>query len=166
MNRKVLFISYDGMTDQLGQSQVLPYLCRLSAMGYEFTLLSFEKKEKYKNQSALIESICRENNIRWVPEFFSSRPPVLSKIYDAWKMKRRVSKLQKEHQFGFTHCRSYVPVAAGLTLFQKYKVPYLFDMRGFWVDERVDNGQWNLKNPFYRVAYNFYKKKEKKYFSN
>ncbi len=29
-NKKVLFISYDGMTDQLGQSQVIPYLKALT----------------------------------------------------------------------------------------------------------------------------------------
>jgi hypothetical protein len=37
------------MTDPLGQSQVLPYLCKLAAEGFEFTLLSFEKKNDMKN---------------------------------------------------------------------------------------------------------------------
>lgn len=166
MNKRVLYISYDGMTDQLGQSQVLPYLVKLSAMGYEFTLLSFEKKEKFQKLSSTIESICKKHNIRWVPEFFSSRPPLLSKVYDGWKMKRAVAKLHREYQFTFTHCRSYVAAAAGLMLLKKQGVPFLFDMRGFWVDERVDNGQWNLKNPIYRFAYKFYKKKEKKYFGS
>lgn len=163
MNKKVLYISYDGMTDQLGQSQVLPYLVKLSAMGYEFTLLSFEKRDKYEKQAAVIEDICKKNNIRWVPEFFSSRPPVLSKLYDAWKMKRAVRRLHREQHFAFTHCRSYVAAAAGLKLLKKKGVPFLFDMRGFWVDERVDNGQWNLANPLYKLAYKFYKKKEKSY---
>jgi glycosyltransferase involved in cell wall biosynthesis len=36
----------------------------------------------------------------------------------------------------------------------------IFDMRGFWADEKVDNGQWNLRNPFYKKLYQFYKKKE------
>ena len=154
------------MTDPLGQSQVLPYLCKLAAEGFQFTLLSFEKKERYEKSRSVIEAICKENNIRWAPAFFSKRPPVLSKIYDGWKMKRIANRLHKEQEFAFIHCRSYVAAAAGLQLFKKYKIPFLFDMRGFWVDERVDNGQWNLKNPFYKIAYRIYKKKERKYFDN
>jgi glycosyltransferase involved in cell wall biosynthesis len=165
MIKKILYISYDGMTDPLGQSQVLPYLCKLAAMGYEFTLLSFEKKDRYKKSSPVIEAICKANNIRWAPAFFSKRPPLLSKLYDGWKMKKKAAQLYKEHRFAFTHCRSYVAAAAGLSLFKQYNIPFLFDMRGFWVDERVDNGQWNLGNPLYKAAYTLYKKKEKEYFS-
>ena len=33
MSSRVLYISYDGMTDALGQSQVLPYLCGLAQRG-------------------------------------------------------------------------------------------------------------------------------------
>ncbi|MEI2756039.1 MAG: glycosyltransferase [Chitinophagaceae bacterium] len=96
--------------------------------------------------------------------FFRKRPPVFSKIYDGWKMKRIANRLHKENEFAFIHCRSYVAAAAGLQLLKKHKIPFLFDMRGFWVDERVDNGQWNLKNPLFKIAYRLYKKKEKKYF--
>ena len=38
-----LFLSYDGMTDSLGQSQVLPYLVGLSKHNYHITIISFEK---------------------------------------------------------------------------------------------------------------------------
>ena len=162
--KKILYISYDGMTDPLGQSQVLPYLCKLAAEGFAFTLLSFEKKERYEKSRSIIEAICKENNIRWAPAFFSKRPPVLSKIYDGWKMKRIANRLHREQRFAFIYCRSYVAAAAGLQLRNKYKIPFLFDMRGFWVDERVDNGQWNLKNPLYKIAFRIYKNKERKYF--
>lgn len=70
MNKKILYISYDGMTDPLGQSQVLPYLCKVAAEGFQFTLLSFEKKERYEKSRSVIEAICKENNIRWAPVFF------------------------------------------------------------------------------------------------
>ena len=38
--RRVLFISYNGMLDPLGQTQVLPYLRELGKKGVQFTLLS------------------------------------------------------------------------------------------------------------------------------
>ena len=40
---RVIYISYDGMSDQLGQSQVLPYIEGLSKFGHTFELISFEK---------------------------------------------------------------------------------------------------------------------------
>lgn len=163
MPKKVLYISYDGMTDPLGQSQVLPYLSGLNKKGYEFTLLSFEKKDRYQSSASIIEKLCRENNIRWEPLFFTSQPPLLSKLYDNYKMKKRVRELHRKHQFDFLHCRSYVAASAGLQLFKKKGIPFLFDMRGFWVDERVDNGQWDLKNPLFHLAYKLFKKKEKRY---
>ena len=39
--RRALFLSYDGMTDPLGPSQVLPYLVGLAARGHRITLISF-----------------------------------------------------------------------------------------------------------------------------
>ena len=42
-DKRVLYLSYNGMLDPLGQSQVLPYLKELSKLGVRFTLLSFER---------------------------------------------------------------------------------------------------------------------------
>ncbi len=44
MTKQILYVSYDGMTDPLGQSQVLPYIEGLSKYGYQYTLISCEKK--------------------------------------------------------------------------------------------------------------------------
>lgn len=44
----VLYVSYDGMLEPLGQSQVIAYLERLAA-NYEFHLLSFEKAADWNN---------------------------------------------------------------------------------------------------------------------
>jgi glycosyltransferase involved in cell wall biosynthesis len=164
MDKKVLYISYDGMTDPLGQSQVIPYLQGLSAKGYQITLLSFEKKAKYEKLAGHIRSKLEASGIHWQPYFFTKRPPFLAKIYDVWRLKKAAEQLYKKEKFDFLHCRSYVSAEAGLYLSKRYSVPFLFDMRGFWVDERVDNGQWNLSNPFFRFFYNRYKKKEKTYF--
>ncbi|HWR33667.1 MAG TPA: hypothetical protein VN451_09080, partial [Chitinophagaceae bacterium] len=116
MIRKILYISYDGMTDPLGQSQVLPYIIELSKQGYRFTVLSFEKKKKYQQEKAIIEKITKENYINWVPLFFSSRPPVLSKIYDRWKLFRKAFQLHRREKFAMVHCRSYIAAEAGLKL--------------------------------------------------
>ena len=49
---------------------------------------------------------------------------------------------------------------------KKFGTKFIFDMRGFWADERIDGGLWDLKSPIFRVVYNYFKKKEISYFMN
>ncbi len=154
------------MTDPLGQSQVLPYIIELSKKGYQFTILSFEKRKRFDSEKDIIEKIAKENSIEWVPLFFTSKPPVISKIYDRWNLLRTAFELQRKNNYDIVHCRSYIAAEAGLKLKKKFGIKFLFDMRGFWADERVDNGQWDLEKTLYRKLYHHYKKKEKQFFLN
>lgn len=160
--KKVLYITYDGLTDPLGQSQILPYLKGLSQYGYRFTILSFEKKDRFQKERAIIEQISIESGMEWVPLSFTSSPPLISKIYDAVRMKKKAAELQRKKHFDMVHCRSYVAADAGLYLKQKFGVKFFFDMRGFWADEKKD-GTWNIKNPVFNGVYKYYKRKEEKF---
>ena len=163
MVKHVLYLSYDGMTDPLGQSQVLPYIIGLTKVGYSFHLVSFEKPGRYNENRLTIEAICKENNIDWHPLKYTKRPPLLSTVWDVVKMRRLSKQLHKEHGLSLIHCRSYISALIGLSFKRKKGIPFLFDMRGFWADERVDGGLWNLHNPLYRWVYNFFKKKEQSF---
>lgn len=162
--KKVLYISYDGMTDALGQSQVLPYIIGLSERGYSFHLISFEKKIKFEKVGQNIEQLCSKNNINWYPQYYTKTPPVLSTMYDLIKLQRLSSKLVREKGIDFLHCRSYLPSLIALKIKKKSGVPFIFDMRGFWGDERVEGNIWSLSNPVFKWIYNFFKKKEKEFF--
>ncbi len=148
------------MTDPLGQSQVIPYVLGLARQGYQFTILSFEKKKNYLAHHQTIESILQPAGIRWVPLRFSTRPPLLSKLYDAIKMRSKAFQLHRQYGFDMTHCRSYPAADVGLRLKRKKNVRFFFDMRGFWADEKKDGGAWDQKNPLFRRVYKYYKKKE------
>src|SRR5215212_4712367 len=50
--RRVLFISYNGMLDPLGQTQVIPYLRELAKRGVRYTLLSFERDKAFTAEGA------------------------------------------------------------------------------------------------------------------
>ncbi len=163
-NKKVLYISYDGMTDPLGQSQVIPYLRELTKVGYQFTLLSVEKKKRLVESGPAVKKMLAEMGIEWVTLTFTTQPPILSKIYDQYKLNAKAKQLHRSKRFDMIHCRSYVAAEAGTKLLHRFDVPFLFDMRGFWVDERVDSGHWDIKKPLFRTLYKRYKKKEKEYF--
>jgi len=164
MDKHILYLSYDGMTDPLGQSQVLPYIIGLTKEGYSFHLVSFEKPDRYLQNRTTIEAICKEHNIDWRPLKYTKRPPLLSTVWDVFKMKKVAIELHKKHSLSLIHCRSYISALIGLSFKRNYKVPFLFDMRGFWADERVDGGLWNLKNPIYKKVYQYFKRKEVQFF--
>lgn len=163
MNKNVLYISYDGLTDPLGQSQILPYLIGLSKEGYSFHIISFEKPARFEQHKDFIQEICDTNNIIWHPLTYTKRPPLLSTMWDVHRMKKCALRLHKKHSFSIVHGRSYLSALVGLRL-QHKGVKFVFDMRGFWADERIEGGIWNKKNPLFRWVYNYFKRKECTFF--
>lgn len=162
--KNVLYLSYDGMTDPLGQSQVLPYIIGLSTKGFRFHLISFEKPDRFSKLKDDIQSICDKNGIAWHPKIYTKNPPLLSTLYDVWRMRNLSFELYKTHRFSIIHCRSYLSAMVGLVMKKKFKTKFLFDMRGFWADERVEGNIWSLSNPIFKIIYNFFKRKERKFF--
>lgn len=163
---EVLYMSYDGMTDPLGQSQVIPYLQGLSELGLHFTLISFEKEERFEKFRNTIGSILQKSNIDWIPISYTKKPPILSTIYDVLRLHQRAFKLNKQKKFAVVHCRSYISALVGLAMKKKLGTKFIFDMRGFYADERVDGGLWPLNNPLYKTVYDFFKRKEKEFLTN
>jgi glycosyltransferase involved in cell wall biosynthesis len=159
----ILYLSYDGLTDPLGQSQILPYLTALTGYGHRISIISFEKNDRFNAGRHVIEDICKKNNIAWYPLGYTKNPPVLSTLLDLRRLRKKISSLQKQSHFSVVHCRSYITALAGLWMKKKWSVKFIFDMRGFWADERVEGGLWNLKNPLYHFIYRYFKKKEKQF---
>jgi len=153
----VLYMTYDGLTDPLGQSQVLPYLVGLSARGHRVTILSCEKASAMRRDGAAIRKLCEEAGIEWRPLSYHKNPPVLSSVLDLVLLRRAAVQLHLERLFDLVHCRSYIPAAAGLQLKRRFGVPLLFDMRGFWPEEKTEGGSWELDNPVFRLVYRYFK---------
>ena len=150
----------------MGQSQVLPYLEGLSQQGFRFTLLSFEKKEIFKQFGITIQEKCDKAGIEWVPLFFHTRPPVIAKIFDRYKLFSTAKRLHRQRKFSLIHCRSYIAAELGLAFKKKYDIKFLFDMRGFWADEKSESGHWNQEKWMYRKIYKHYKNKEREFVQN
>lgn len=160
---KALYLSYDGMTDPLGGSQVLPYLQGLVKRGHRFWLVSFEKPEADERAWQRVRAVCAEAGISWHPLRYHKRPPILSTLWDLMAMRRAASRLQRRIGFDLVHCRSYVPALVGLKLKRRFGVPFLFDMRGFWPEEKLEGGGWS-RNALLRAAYRYFKRRERDFF--
>jgi glycosyltransferase involved in cell wall biosynthesis len=166
MEKRILYLTHDGLTDPLGQSQILPYLVGLSRNGFRITIVSFEKPDRFESGERNIRKICDDVGISWLPLRYHRTPPVIATLCDVLKLRRVASRLVRQHRYSIVHCRSYVTSLAGLHLKFRYGLRFIFDMRGFWADERVEGGLWNLENPIFRTIYRYFKKRELEFIKN
>ena len=90
---KILYISYDGLTDPLGQSQILAYLSKIANDNVQIDIVSFDKKINFNANHATIEDCIKNININWYPLFYSKYPPIFSTLWDISKGFIKISKL-------------------------------------------------------------------------
>jgi glycosyltransferase involved in cell wall biosynthesis len=149
----LLYISYDGALEPLGQSQVLCYLQRLGQC-HRIILVSFEKVEDWdqaERREALRVQI-RQAGIHWIPLRYHRKPSALATAYDIAKGMVVGAWAVLRYRVRIVHARSYVPSVIALVLKKMFGLKYVFDMRGFWADERVDGELWEAGSRLYRVA--------------
>jgi glycosyltransferase involved in cell wall biosynthesis len=156
----VLYLTYDGLTDPLGQSQILPYLMGVADAHTKIWIISFEKPHNFERNEGVVRELIKDTAIQWVPLRYTKKPPVLSTLFDMFRMNAKALELHRRHSFKIVHCRSYLSALIGERM-KRRDVRLLFDMRGFWADERLDLRAWNIANPLYRTIYNFFKRKER-----
>lgn len=157
---RVLYISYDGMLEPLGQSQVLAYLQHLSS-DYRIHLISFEKGADWAaadRREALRRRIAAAG-IGWMPLRYHKAPSGPATAYDIAVGTIVALWLTLRHRIRIVHARSYIPALMALAAQRLLGARFLFDMRGLWADERVDAGLWSAAGRFYRVT----KKLERKF---
>lgn len=149
---RLLYISYNGLMEPLGQSQVWQYLQPLSD-DHEITLLTFEKpgdlqdEEGFKRHKAEIE----EAGIRWVPLRYHKTPSLPATLYDLGKGFYAAARLVRRQDIEAVHARGHIPAVLALYLKRTLGTRFLFDMRGFWADAWAEGGRGSTSSPVYRV---------------
>lgn len=150
----MLYLSYDGALEPLGQSQVVPYLRGLAGLGAAITLISFEKRHDLRalgRVAALSEQLAR-HGIRWIPLAYHKRPSVPATLYDVAAGVAHGARVVRRERIEIVHARSYVAGLMAWLLKRVFGLWFLFDMRGFWADERVEAGLWPAGGAVYRAV--------------
>jgi glycosyltransferase involved in cell wall biosynthesis len=154
--RQVLFISYNGMLDPLGQSQVIPYLRELAKRGVRFTLLSFEREKAFTPegiaQCEQLRQKLKTDGIEWHWLRYHQRPSVPATIYDVFAGFRKASKLVKRNGIEMVHARGHIPATIALGLKKRFGTKMLFDVRGLMAEEYVDAEHWREGSIPYRLT--------------
>ena len=161
MQKKILFISYDGMTDPLGQSQVIPYLQGLSKNGFQLFILSCEKQAAFLQNETAVQKMLAGYNIKWVPINYTKKPPILSTLKDILNLKKKAKQIHRLYGIDMVHTRPGIPALVGLWMKQTMGIKFLHDIREFYAESRVDGGMWNIQHPLYKIVYRYFIKKEK-----
>jgi glycosyltransferase involved in cell wall biosynthesis len=165
----ILYITYDGLLDPLGGSQILPYIYGIATHSGPIHILSFEKPNRFHLGKDKLALDFLSKNISWHPLIFSTNIGylgVINKIRDFLKMYVHAWIIAKKYRIQIVHARSHVASWVALFLKNTLNVKFIFDCRGLWVDERIDKGSWNLNQLLPRLQYQYFKKRERNLFKN
>lgn len=149
-----LYISYDGLMEPLGQSQVLPYVKRLAATGIPFTLLTFEKPADLARHDDIrrLEEELSKLNVQWVRLRYHKAPSAIATAWDVAHGTMRGTLLARRRGLRIIHARSYVAALIGAGIRALTRGRLIFDMRGFWPEERVEGKLWPASGYLFRTA--------------
>ena len=150
---RVLYISYDGMLEPLGKSQVIGYLEKL-ARDNDISLVSFEKAADRADGAQMdrMRERLRASGIRWTPLAYHKSPSVPATVYDIAAGTAVALRIAVTRRIQIVHARSYVAAMMALSVKRTTGARFLFDMRGFWADERVDGNIWPAQGRVYRTV--------------
>lgn len=160
----VLYISYDGLCEPLGQSQVLRYILQLAKSNqFQFSIISFEKPADLQNAGLMnaVKEKVNAHGVQWYPFAYHKSPSLIATSYDVLIGCKEARRISKERPFQVIHARSYVAAFMAWLTAGKTRSKWIFDMRGFWADEKVDAKVWK-RGPLYRLV----KSLEKKFLAN
>lgn len=139
-SKKILYITYDGLCDQLGQSQILPYLTKLNK-NYSIKILSYEK---ISNLSEDKISYINEN-FKWTYKYFKKNISRLKKFIEYVNLFIELLFIIKKNKIEICHCRGYVPALIIYFTSFFFNIKIIFDIRGFWPEEKIDNKQIKIE---------------------
>lgn len=157
--QQVLYITYDGIMEPIGNSQILSYLKGLSGEGIKFYLISFEKT-KYLNdkiQKNVFRTELKKYNIEWYMLRYHKRFRTLATIFDITIGVFKAMSIARKRKLDIVHARSYIAGLMAWTVSLSTNIKFVFDMRGFWADERVDAGLLKKHSILYKVIKSFEK---------
>ena len=151
--RRALFISYNGMFEPLGQTQVIPYLTELAKQGVAITLLSFEKPNAISVESCRdLQQRLNAQKIEWHWLRYHRRPSLAATAFDVAAGIRYATRLVRRNQIELIHARGHIPAAIALWLKRRRGIKMIFDLRGLMAEEYADANHWHEGGVLYRVT--------------
>ena len=143
-NFNSIYLSYDGILDNVGFSQIYNYLININTK-YKINLITFEKKEKINNIKDIntFNKKLYYNNIIWTRKKYHNKPKTVSTIINFLIGIFTCFKLLILKKIKVIHIRGLPSGIMIFPLIYFFSFKIIFDMRGFWAEEKADRA--NLK---------------------
>ncbi len=138
----------------------MPYLLGIEKSGYVIHIISCEKQVRLNKEKDTILKQLKNTNITWEYIIYDENGSFFSRFSYIKKITAIVKQLVATKKIELIHCRSYLSSLIGLKFKLKNNIPFLFDMRGFWADERIDGNIWSKRHVLQNLFYQYFKKKE------
>lgn len=145
--KKILYLSHDGLTDPLGESQVLSYLIGLEQKGISYDIISFEKT-KNKDKVERINNLIKNHDINWKKLVYRNKPFLIGTILSILLFYVKIIFRIANNKPDLIHSRSYLMTFIALSLKKIFKIKVIFDIRGFWIDEKIESNSWGPSQRF------------------
>jgi len=152
-----VFVSYNGLLDPLGPSQVLPYVERI-ARDRPMRVVSFEHRQWWApDRARAVAERLRARGIGWTALRYRQRPQLMAKALDLWDGTRAVRRAISGGAH-VVHARGHMPMEIALRATKRH--PVLFDIRGLQGEEYIDAGIWGPRD----LRYWLLKRSEREFF--
>ncbi len=141
--RHIAYISVDGLLEPLGASQVQKVLEGLSVPGdIRFTVFSLEKPKSLvdRHHVTLTRRTLAKQNIHWLHYPYQNGLKGIFK--NLATLTQAVDDLVENDSVCLIHARSYLAGLIAQVMWIAHGIPYVFDFRGYWIDERIEEGRW------------------------
>lgn len=150
---RTLYLTFDGLLEPLGRSQVLSYLLPLSARGFPYTVVSLERARDLADKGAIgkLERELAAHNLHWI-HFPFQTGGARAVLNNCRTVLRAARQLIRQDEIRLIHARSYVPALIARRLRRRFSTPYIFDLRGYWIDELRDEGRWFTNSVAYKMG--------------
>jgi hypothetical protein len=144
VNKPILYVTQDGLLEPLIHSQVVRVVEALTRRGWRYRILSLEKPPDLADVARVraLRARLQDAGIEWDAGPFDWSQTTAAAAANMRFLLEGAVRLARRGAIAGLHARAYVPGVAALAAWNATALPWVFDARSFWIDERLEEGRW------------------------
>jgi hypothetical protein len=149
-----LYISFDGLLGSLAHSQVVRVVEGLARRGLPYLVVSLERVEQLADVARVagLRARLEAAGVRWFPLPYDASSTPRAAASNLARAGWAVARLCTTRAVARVHGRGYHSTLVAYSVGRITRVPYLFDTRSYWIDERANEGRWFGRPTVYKAA--------------
>lgn len=161
---RVLAVSFDGILQPLGYSQVARVGMALAASGVPYAIASLERASDLADtrRVARVRALLERSDVPWETGEFCEGGGAAAIGRNIARLTVAAAALARRTRAHLLHARAVPGGIVAQTLRRTLRVPFVFDARSYWVDEQVDAAR-RFRSP---VSYAIAKRLERDLFAD